>query len=46
MSVVRGNRIYLMGGETGGGAIGDKYYGHHPDLFLVGQISEASQLEP
>ena len=46
MSVVRGNTIYLLGGETGGGAIGDKYYGHHPDLFLVGQISEASELKP
>ncbi len=41
MSVVDGNRIYLLGGETGGGSIDGKYYGHHPDLFLIGKINTA-----
>ncbi len=41
MSVVRGETIYLIGGETGGGAIGNSYYGHHPDLFLIGKINVA-----
>jgi N-acetylneuraminic acid mutarotase len=38
MSVVRGDRIYLVGGETGGGVVEGEYYGHHPDLLLVGRI--------
>ena len=41
MSVVDGEQIYLLGGETGGGSIGDRYFGHHPDLFLVGSIAIA-----
>ncbi len=40
MSVVDGDQIYLLGGETGGGTIDGTYYGHHPDLFLIGNISE------
>jgi N-acetylneuraminic acid mutarotase len=40
MSVVDGDRIYLLGGETGGGTINGMYYGHHPDLFLTGKISK------
>lgn len=40
MTVVRGDEIYLIGGETGGGPIGDTWYGHHPDLLLVGKIRE------
>ncbi|MBM4075695.1 MAG: hypothetical protein FJ267_08640 [Planctomycetes bacterium] len=39
MTVVRGNKIYLIGGETGGGEIDGAYYGHHPDLLLIGTIS-------
>jgi len=38
MSVVRGDRLYLLGGETGGGEIDGKYYGHHPDLLLIGTM--------
>ncbi|MFN0195357.1 MAG: Kelch repeat-containing protein [Planctomycetaceae bacterium] len=39
MSVVKEDRIYLIGGETGGGEIDGQYYGHHPDLLLIGKIS-------
>ena len=38
MTVVRGDRIYLIGGETGGGTVDAEYFGHHPELVLVGQI--------
>ena len=39
MSVVRGDQLYLLGGETGGGEIEGRYYGHHPDLLLIGALS-------
>jgi hypothetical protein len=39
MAVVRDDRIYLIGGETGGGIVDGEYYGHHPDLCLIGRIS-------
>lgn len=38
MTVVRDDRIYLLGGETGGGVVDGEYYGHHPDLLLIGSI--------
>jgi N-acetylneuraminic acid mutarotase len=38
MSVLRGERLYLIGGETGGGEIDGQYYGHHPDLLLIGTM--------
>lgn len=44
MSVIRENRLYLIGGETGGGEIQGKYYGHHPDLLLIGTLSPTSNL--
>jgi N-acetylneuraminic acid mutarotase len=40
MTVVRGNRIYLVGGETGGSVILGEHFGHHPDLLLIGEIEE------
>jgi N-acetylneuraminic acid mutarotase len=40
MMVVRGNQIYLIGGETGGSIIEGERYGHHPELFLIGTITE------
>lgn len=40
MTVVRGDEIYLLGGETGGGIVEGEYYGHHPDLTLRGKITE------
>ena len=39
MTVVRGDQIYLIGGETGGGVVAGEYYGHHPDLLLIGRIT-------
>ncbi len=42
MAVVRGDEIYLLGGETGGGEIDGVWYGHHPDLLLIGKISQIS----
>jgi N-acetylneuraminic acid mutarotase len=39
-TVVRGDKIYLLGGETGGGIVEGEYYGHHPDLLLIGHIEE------
>ena len=38
MTVVRDDRIYLIGGETGGGVVEGEYYGHHPELLLIGRI--------
>jgi len=46
MSVIVGNRIFLIGGETGGGIVDGEYYGHHPDLLLVGTIAEVVSPEP
>ncbi len=42
MTVVKHDRIYLLGGETGGGDINGVWYGHHPDLLLIGTIREIS----
>ena len=43
-AVLRGNELYLLGGETGGSIIEGKFYGHHPDLCLIGKISERSDI--
>jgi hypothetical protein len=40
MTVVEGNRIHLIGGETGGAVLEGEPFGHHPDLYLVGVIRE------
>jgi N-acetylneuraminic acid mutarotase len=40
MTVVHGDEIFLLGGETGGGFVDNEYYGHHPDLFLRGKITD------
>jgi len=37
-TVVRGDEVFCMGGETGGGMVEGEWYGHHPDLLLVGKI--------
>jgi len=38
MTVVVGNHIHLIGGETFGSVIEGEPFGHHPDLYLVGTI--------
>jgi hypothetical protein len=43
MTVVQGNRIHMIGGETGGATIEGEPFGHHPDLYLVGTIREINQ---
>ena len=42
MSVVRGDKLYLIGGETGGSEIEGRYFGHHPDLLLIGTLRLSS----
>jgi hypothetical protein len=43
MTVVRGDRIYLLGGETGTGIVEGEFYGHHPDLLLIGKMEPVRQ---
>ena len=43
MTVVRGDRIYLLGGETGGEVVEGEFYGHHPDLLLIGKLEAIQQ---
>lgn len=40
MTVITGNHIHLLGGETGGASLEGKHYPKHPDLYLVGKIEE------
>jgi len=40
MAFVRGDEVFVLGGETGGGWVEGEYYGHHPDLFLIGRIEK------
>jgi N-acetylneuraminic acid mutarotase len=42
MTVVYGDKVFLIGGETGGGVVEGEEYGHHPDLCLVGTIREVN----
>jgi len=41
MSVLRGDRLYLIGGETAGSVVEGEHFGHHPDLLLIGRLTEA-----
>jgi N-acetylneuraminate epimerase len=43
MTVVEGDRIHLIGGETGGCEMEGEKFGHHPDLYLIGKLREAAQ---
>jgi hypothetical protein len=43
MTVVAGDRIHLIGGETGGATIDSEPFGHHPDLYLIGIIRETNR---
>lgn len=40
MAVLAGDTLHLIGGETGGSVIEGEPFGHHPDLYLVGQLQE------
>jgi hypothetical protein len=41
MAVVRGDKVYLIGGEIGAATLDGIHYGHHPDLCLIGTIRPA-----
>jgi N-acetylneuraminic acid mutarotase len=43
MTVVAGDSIHLIGGETGGATIDGEPFGHHPDLYLVGTIRKTNR---
>jgi N-acetylneuraminic acid mutarotase len=38
MTVVHGDEIFVLGGETGGVMLEGEFYGNHPDLLLRGKI--------
>jgi len=40
MTQVRGDEVFLIGGETNGAVIDGVVYAHHPDLFLRAKIEE------
>ncbi|MFA5687716.1 MAG: hypothetical protein WC959_00975 [Kiritimatiellales bacterium] len=40
--IIRGDKLYLISGETGGLFFDGEYYGHHPDFFLEGTLREKS----
>ena len=40
MTVLRGDTLHLVGGETGGCEIDGEAFGHHPDLYLAGRVTE------
>jgi len=37
-TMIVGNQIHMIGGEIGGAEIEGELFGHHPDLYLVGDI--------
>lgn len=43
MTVINGDTIHLIGGETNGAVIEAEHFGHHPDLYLVGKITKAKK---
>jgi hypothetical protein len=38
MTLVHGDTIRMIGGETGGAVVEGEFYGHHPDLLLKGNL--------
>ncbi len=42
MAVIHGDELHLIGGETGGAVIEGEPYAHHPDLYLIGKLSETA----
>ena len=43
MTLVRNNEVFALGGECDARQIDGEYYGHHPDLFLRGEIRVINQ---
>jgi N-acetylneuraminic acid mutarotase len=43
MTVVCGDKVYMLGGETGGAVVEGELFGHHPDLCLIGTIREKAE---
>lgn len=41
MTVLRGDRLHLIGGEIQAAKIEGEHFGHHPDLYLIGSIRPA-----
>jgi len=41
LTVVHGDQVYMIGGETGTAVVEGEFYGHHPELFLKGKIEVA-----
>lgn len=39
MTVIHGDEVFLIGGETGGALVYGAYYGHHPELCLTGRLT-------
>ena len=43
MTVMYGDQVFLLGGETGGAVVEGEVFGHHPDICLIGTIRETAQ---
>jgi N-acetylneuraminic acid mutarotase len=43
MTVMYGDKVFLLGGETGGAVVEGEVFGHHPDLCLIGTIREKAE---
>ena len=43
MSVVEGNQLHLIGGETDGFTLDGEQYGHNPDLYLIGELKASAK---
>ncbi|MGI9457722.1 MAG: kelch repeat-containing protein [Aeoliella sp.] len=39
MAVVEGNKLYLLGGETGGFTFDGEQFGHHPESVFIGDMT-------
>jgi N-acetylneuraminic acid mutarotase len=40
MTLVEGDHVHIIGGETGGSEVEGEMFGHHPDLYLNGVLHE------
>ena len=46
MVIVRGDDLFVLGGEADAKELYGEYYGHHPDLVLRGKLDELKQAKP